>query len=272
MSGKKKKLHAIRSPSGEVISRALLGDFIPEDVHLYRINRHTFTVYVGGEPAIVSNEVDSRLNEPGVEYNMADRFEINLGILSGIDPDRPILIVVASCGGDWEAGMQMFSAILSCPNPTTVLVTKWARSMTSIIPLAADKFVMRPPAKYMFHYGTYGFGGLVQEVATDFVELMKSREMMLNLYAARLKEQGKFSRWSKGRIREMLTRQVEKKIDVWLYADEAKQWGLVDDIFDGNHNTLRALKKDEKRRKTMFEVLRVSTEVKIDILSPSLMP
>ncbi|MBU6500215.1 MAG: ATP-dependent Clp protease proteolytic subunit [Patescibacteria group bacterium] len=268
-NNKRKKLYSDRSPLGIKVSEALLGDFIPEDVHVYRIDRHTFTIYVGGESISLENQNSDNVGEPGVEYNMADRFEINLGTLSGIDSERPILVSLASCGGGWEPGMQMFGAILSCPNPITIMATKWARSMTSLIPLAADKFIIRPPAKYMFHYGTYGFRGLAQEAETDFIELVRSREIMLNIYTARLKEQGKFSRWSRLRIREMLKRHLERKIDMWLDANEAKCWGFADEVFDGNYDNLRATQRNDQRRKSMFKVLSSPIDVKVNIEHPA---
>jgi ATP-dependent protease ClpP protease subunit len=113
---------------------------------------------VGSDP-LSSISAEEGGGESGVEHNMADRFEMNLNFLSSIDDTRPILVVMSSCGGDWDAGMQMFGSLLMCPNPVTILGTKWCRSMTSLIPLAADKFVMRPPTKYMIHRGTYGFEG-----------------------------------------------------------------------------------------------------------------
>src|SRR3989338_10365767 len=75
---------------------------IPEEFHSYRVSRGTFTIYVGGEPhqEKAANELD--LGEQGVEYRMADRFEMNLDMLSGIDENRPILVKVATCGGFWE--------------------------------------------------------------------------------------------------------------------------------------------------------------------------
>lgn len=245
--------------------RKLLGDYMLEDVHHFRINRHTFTIYITGDPTHGETHSDFDYGEPGVEYMMANRFEMNLNILSGIDPRRPILIVMASCGGDFEAGMQMFAAILACPNPVTILAVKWARSMTSIIPLAGDRFVIRPPAKFMYHHGTYGFGGTDQEAATHDVERRRKTELMMRLYVSRMKEQGKFSSWSEERIRKMLDEKLRQHIDVWFIADEAKEWGFADEVFAGNHDTLRAKKKNLARQKKMLEILRrpINVDVKI---------
>lgn len=236
-----------------IANKSLMGDFVLEDIHLYRVNRHSFTVYVGGDPLHASNEDHE---EPGVEYLMADRFEMNLSILSGIDPHRPILVHLASCGGDWYAGMQMFGAIVACPNPVTVLATRWARSMTSIIPLAADRFVMRPPARYMIHDGHCAMSGTTKEALTDSEEMRKSSEVMMRLYVARLKERGPHKTKSDDDISATLRGLMDRKSDVWLSADEAKRWGFVDHVFDGNWTNLLATSPNQSRRKRMLSVLR----------------
>ncbi len=266
---KKKIRPVIDSRQGRTLfrsrqGRALLGDFVPEDIHTYRIDRHTFTVYLSGDPSHPGVEKTAMTqSEPGVDYMMADRFELNLGILSGIDPNRPILVNMSSCGGDWDEGMKIFGAILACPNPITVLATKWARSMTSIIPLAADRFVIRPPAQYMYHYGTFAFLGLVQELKTHFVELEKSNELMLRIYIERLREQGMYSKKSKNEIRSLLKLNIKEHIDVWLTARQAVRWGFADAVFDGNHQNLRATKKNFRRRERMLSALRKAINVEV---------
>lgn len=241
--------------------KAMSGDFIPEDVHSYRINRPDFSVYLGGDTQAIID--DDGMSEPGVEFNMADRFEMNLSILSGISHTRPILVRMASCGGMWDEGMQIFSAIATCPNPVTVVANKWARSMTSIIPLAADRFMIRPPAQYMIHRGSYATFGIDQEADTNDVERRKSREVMMRLYIARLREQGSMCQWSERRIRTWIEEGFERDIDVWLSADEAVHLGFADGLFLGDHKNLRATRKNPERRQRMLEVVR--RPVKVDI-------
>ncbi len=243
--------------------KALTGDFIPEDVHSYRINRPDFSIYLGGDPASNGGNEDAGLTEPGVDHYMADRFEINLGILSGISHTRPILVQMSSCGGSWDEGMKIFAAIATCPNPVTVVATKWARSMTSIIPLAADRFLIRPPASYMIHRGATTLTGLDQEVATQDLERRKANEVMMRLYIARLREQGSCAQWSERRIRTMIDESFEQHIDVWFSADDAVKLGFADGLFLGDWKNLRTTRKNMERRKTMLDVLR--RPVKVDI-------
>ena len=236
-------------------------DYFLDDVHSHRINRELFSLYIGGDPTHFGNEGV----EPGVDYSMADRFELNLDILSSIDTTRPILVNMASCGGSWDEGMQMFSAMLTCPNPITVLAAKHARSMTSIIPLAADKFVIRPPATYMYHRGTYAIESLDEEVETEDIERRKANERMLRIYTVRLKEQGKFKSWSESRIKSMLRTTIKDKINVHLSADEAVSWGFADEVYTGNNKELRAAQVNINRRQKMMETLRSTINVTINV-------
>ena len=159
----------------------------------------------------------------------------------------------------------MFAAILSCPNPVTVLALKHARSMTSLIPLAADKFLIRPPSTYMYHRGTYGIESLDEEVETEDNERRKAQELMLRIYVARLKEQGKFKALSDGRIKTHLKETMRDKINVHLAADEAVAWGFADGVFAGNTESLRATEVNIPRRKRMLEVLRRPITIQIKI-------
>ncbi|MDP3645584.1 MAG: ATP-dependent Clp protease proteolytic subunit [bacterium] len=259
MSPKSKK--TARHEQDEQIKKAMLGEHYPEDMHVYRLDRHNFTIYIGGDPQAETEAGE----EPGVEHKMADRFAINLGILKGIDPERPVLIELSSCGGNWTHGIKMFGHILAYPAPVTVLGTFDTRSMTSIIPLAADRFLIQPPAQYMYHCGSYGFLGLEQEANTDDIERRKMIETMFRIYVARLKSQGAYKGWEEQSIRDMLEERMRKEIDVWLTADEAKRWGFADDVFEGNWKTLRATKINIERRKLMAAVLRKKVKVEIRV-------
>jgi ATP-dependent protease ClpP protease subunit len=140
--------------------------------------------------------------------------------------------------------------------------------MTSVIPLAADRFVIRPLAQYMFHQGTYGFYGTEQEASTEDSQRRIGIERMYRIYVARLKMQGAYKDMSEQRIYDMLMGQTKDHVDVWLSADEARRWGFVDDLFLGNWKTLRATKVNEERRKTMFSVLREKLRVEWKIYPP----
>lgn len=233
------------------LTKSLLSDYALDNWHNHRVDREAFIIYVGSDPRQEQNDV----NESGVEHHMADRLELNLNILSHLNPKRPVLIVMGTCGGSWEAGMQMFGALLCCSNPTTLLGVRHCRSMSSIIPLAADRFVMRPPTEFMYHYGTWNFEGLAGEEAwTSFESLRATNDMMLRLYVGRLKEQGIWSKKHPAAIRHMLEENLRRKVDVFLSTDDAVKWGFSDGI--GIGPVERAQKRNTKRRNSILSILR----------------
>lgn len=233
------------------LRRSLLGDFALDNWHDHRIDREAFVIYVGSDPRQEQNTEF----EAGVEHHMADRLELNLDILRHLDPARPILITMGTCGGDWEAGMQMFGAIVTAPNPITILGTRHSRSMSSIIPLAADRFLMRPPTDFMFHHGTWAYEGTAGGEASSAYQLLeRSRDMMLRLYIARLREQGKWKNKHPSYIKHLLEDHMNRKVDCYLSTDEAVDWGFADGIALGP--VKRIEKRNAKRRAAMMAVLR----------------
>jgi len=60
-------------------------------------------------------------------------------------------------------------------------------------------------------------------------------QLMLDIYVGRMAAQGTFSSDRTPReIRFMLEEQMGKHVDVFLTAEETIEWGLADEIFDGN--------------------------------------
>ena len=252
-AGKKTGIQTRSAAKSVDIGNGLFNDSVAvEEIQKYRVDRWQFIIYVGGDP---ETESDPGV-EPGVEHRMADRFVMNLRILSGIDPQRPILVVVFTCGGNWDEGMQIASAIAICPNPVTVLSMKWSRSMSSIFPLAADRFFLAPFTKYMFHRGSYSTDGTDQEAETNEEERKKAIILMHRIYAERLQSQGMHAGKSLEEIEAILQELEHRKIDVWLDTDEAVEWGFADGVYTGDESTLRMEKVHRERRAQFIRTLR----------------
>ncbi len=181
--------------------------------------------------------------EPGVEYTMANQFIKNIRTLQ-MHSSHPILVHMKTCGGLWEEGMAIYDAIASCPNEVTVLNYTHARSMSSLIPLAASRLVMMPHSTFMIHEGTFGFEGTQKQLRTEYHETMKSMEEMLNIYVARLKSQGKFKTKSEKWIRIMLAGMMNDREEVYLNAKEAVEYGFADCVFgEGGTYDWKALRE-----------------------------
>ena len=198
------------------------------NIHEYGIDYLANEIYLSGNPEYIGVEE----GEGGVEYSMATTFIKNLSILMR-KSNHPILIHMKSCGGYWEEGMAIYDAIITCPNQITILNYTHARSMTSLIFSAADKRVMMPNSIFMFHEGTFSTHGTTKIARTEFKELERTGDVMLDIYVDILKAKGSMSKRTKKYIREWLVKEMDKKEDVYLTAKETVALGFADSIFDG---------------------------------------
>lgn len=216
-------------------------------VHEYDIDPDGLNVFLVGEPGynVGVPAEEGGANEPGVEYQMSTKFIKNLHIAmrngvrtankkKGERKYQPIVIHMKTCGGDWQEGMAIYDTIRTCPNPTTILCYTHARSMSSIILQAANKRIMMPHSYFMFHQGDAVVGGTIKQVQSLVEFSRRDDEIMLNIYADQMKRNGRFKNSSRKTIKEWLVRQMNRKEDVYLTAKEAVDYGLADEIFDGN--------------------------------------
>ncbi len=201
-------------------------------VHEWNLDVRQFAIHLTGESQVYEN--GDLPGEPGVEYQMSARFIKNLQILADQDPARPILVHMKTCGGDFTEGMAIYDAIYCAPNPIVILNYTHARSMSSIIFQAADRRVMMPHSHFMFHEGTLEVSGTYKGTITNLEWSKKEHPIMVDIYANRMKERGRYSKIAKADIKKMLENQMDKKEDVFLTAQQAVDWGLADSIFDGN--------------------------------------
>lgn len=188
--------------------------------HEYNLNLHSNHIYLFGEEIYLAGRGEAEA-EPGVEYSMANRFIRNINLCMRANQDKPVVIHMKTDGGDWIEGMAIYNAIKACPYPVTILSYTHARSMSSLIFLAANKRIMMPDSYFMFHLGTEAFWGTYTQFMSyaEFTKTATNR--MLGIYSEVLKEQGKFSGWSAERIERMLVRQMQKKEEVYLTAEQA---------------------------------------------------
>lgn len=217
-------------------------------VHEYDVDLQSNHIYLMGMESYAAGH-EEMINEPGVEYSMANRFIRNLNICMRANPDKPVVIHMKTCGGLWEEGMAIYDAIKSCPMPVTILSYTHARSMSSLIFQAANKRVMMPHSTFMYHDGTLGIEGTVKQVKTavDFTTRVIDGQMM-KIYIDAMKEQGKYKHRSRKFIEAYLRDQMDKREDVYLTAKEAVDLGFADSIFDYNWAKLTDYTQEELAR------------------------
>lgn len=218
----------------EKLKKGYKSDDPVTQLHDYNIDIPSNQLFLFGED-VYGESLEGA--EPGVEYIMANRFIRNLNILMR-KSDKPILIHMKTCGGDWKEGMAIYDAIKSCPNPVIILNYTHARSMSSLIFQAADKRVMMPHSTFMFHDGTMAMEGTVKQFYTEYEQTRHAEDQMMAIYIRSMVAQGKFKDEKPEKIRKWLRDQMDKKEDVFLNAQQAIDYGFADEIFgaDGVYN------------------------------------
>lgn len=200
-------------------------------LHMQDLDLDNLEIYLMGREELANEEG----SEPGVEYTMSNRFIKNLNLCLANSKNgrayRPILVHMKTNGGDWNEGMAIYDAIRSVPNKVTIVNYSHARSMSSIIFQAAHRRVMMPHSSFMFHRGTWEFGGTIQEVESNWNWDKKDDVTMCDIYAGRMKESNKFKSVSKTKIKAWLNEQMMKRTDVFLSPEGAIQYGLADEVF-----------------------------------------
>lgn len=217
-------------------------------IHEYDINVKCNEIYLFGRESGFATNL-GEIEDPGVEYGLANRFIRNIDILAR-NTDEPILVRMKIKGGDWEEGMAIYDAIKACPNPVIILNYTWARSMSSLIFCAATKRVMMPHSKFMYHDGKTGKDGTHKQFMTFVAQEKASKKIMMDIYVDILWREKKTKYKSKSDIRRMLQREIDKKEDVFYTAQEAVDIGFADEIFGqkGIYNWKKLLETTDEQR------------------------
>jgi len=156
-----------------------------------------------------------------VEDNMASLIVAQLLFLESENPSKPISMYINSPGGVVTAGMAIHDTMQYIkPRVSTVCVGQ-AASMGSFL-LCAGEPGMRialPNARIMVHQPSGGAQGMASDIEIQAKEILRIRSRMNELYV-------KYTGQSLTDIEKAMDR------DTFLEAEEAKQFGIVDKVFE----------------------------------------
>lgn len=156
----------------------------------------------------------------GVEDNMASLICAQLLFLESEDPDKPINMYINSPGGVVTAGMAIHDTMQYIKPKVSTICMGQAASMGSFL-LAAGEPGMRyalPNARIMIHQPSGGARGMASDIEIQAREILRIKKRMNDLYV---------------QYTGQSLEDVEKKMDrdTFLEADEAKDFGLIDQVF-----------------------------------------
>jgi len=202
-------------------------------IHNYDIDIDRNHIYLFG----IDDASDDGTN-PGVEYKLANRFIKNMNICKTINPDKPLIIHMKISGGDWVEGMAIYDAIKTYPYKTIIISWSEASSMSSIILQAANKRFLTKNSHVLIHSGSLDFDATFKQVKSLIKFERYNEQIMMNIYANALKQNGIHSKKSLHKIKLWLRTQLDKSEDVYYRADQAIKLGFADHIYLSDENLL----------------------------------
>jgi ATP-dependent Clp protease protease subunit len=141
--------------------------------------------------------------------------------LEGEDPDRDINLYIQSPGGVVSAGLAIYDTMQFVKCPVSTLCMGLAASMGAVLLTAGatGKRYCLPNAKVMIHQVLGGASGQATDVEIATKEMLKTRDQLNQILAKHT-----------GKSIDQIAKDTDR--NHWLTAEEAKAYGLVDEIIE----------------------------------------
>jgi ATP-dependent Clp protease protease subunit len=153
--------------------------------------------------------------------------------LEAEDPEKDINLYVNSPGGSVTAGLGIYDTMQYVKPPINTICLGQAASMGAFLLTAGTKgkrFAL-PNARVMIHQPMGGFQGQATEIDIHAREILKIRERLNELMAKHT-----------GQPLERISQDTER--DYFMSAEEAKRYGLIDEVITRPPKLLKAISGD----------------------------
>ena len=191
-------------------------------------NIHGFTPNVIEERSmnIVGLDVFSRLmmdriifmGVPVTDY-VANVIQAQLLFLESADPSRDVQMFINSPGGSVIAGLGIYDTMQYVAPDVATICTSLAASMGSVLLTAGEKGKrsILPNAYVMIHQPSGGMQGQFSDMEINYRLIKELRDRLYNILAKHT-----------GQTFETIEKDSDR--DKWIPAEEAKEYGLVDEV------------------------------------------
>ena len=166
------------------------------------------------------------LGEP-IEDHIANLVIAQLLFLESEDPTKDISLYVNSPGGVVTSGLAIYDTMQYLKAPVSTICIGQAASMASVLLAAGAKgkrFAL-PNSRIMIHQGSAGFRGNTPDVEIQMREVMHLTERLTKILALHT-----------GQPPDKVKADSDR--DFYMGADEAKAYGLIDEVFVGSTESL----------------------------------
>jgi ATP-dependent Clp protease, protease subunit len=165
-----------------------------------------------------------------IEDHIANLVIAQLLFLESEDPEKDISLYINSPGGVVTSGLAIYDTIQYLKAPVSTICIGQAASMGAVL-LAAGATGKRyalPNSRIMIHQGSGGFRGNTPDVEIQVKEMLHLTDRLMHILANHT-----------GQEYEKVRRDSER--DYFLSAEEAKAYGVIDEVFVGNTESLISL-------------------------------
>ncbi|ASG79178.1 MULTISPECIES: ATP-dependent Clp endopeptidase proteolytic subunit ClpP [Lactiplantibacillus] len=159
-----------------------------------------------------------------IEDNMANAIIAQLLFLDAQDSGKDIYLYINSPGGVVTAGLAIYDTMNFIKSDVQTIVMGMAASMASVLASSGTKgkrFAL-PNSEILIHQPSGGAQGQQTEIEIVAEEILKTRKKINQILAD-----------NSGQTVEKLNHDTER--DNYLSAQEAKEYGLIDDIMENNN-------------------------------------
>jgi len=155
----------------------------------------------------------------GIYSGAADNIIAQLLCLEAEDPDKDIQLYINSPGGDLQAALAIYDTMQFVRCPVRTICVGMAASAAALILAGgeAGKRYALPNSRIMIHQPWGRVGGQAIDIKIEAEEIMKLRDRVNELLAQHT-----------GQPVEKIERDTDRNF--WMSAQEAKEYGLIDDI------------------------------------------
>lgn len=155
----------------------------------------------------------------GVNDDVANIITAQLLFLASVDPSADISLYINSPGGQVTSGLAIYDTMQLVQPDVATICTGMAASMGSVLLCAGEKGKRSclPHSRVLIHQPLGGAQGQATDILIAAKEIEKTRTELFNIIAKH-----------SGQPYEKVAKDGER--DYWMTAEEAKAYGMVDEI------------------------------------------
>ena len=154
-----------------------------------------------------------------IDDDVANLVIAQLLYLESEDPDKDIMLYINSPGGVVTAGLAIYDTMQYIKSPVNTICIGQAASMAAILLAAGEpgKRFSLPNARIMMHQPLGGFSGQAADIDIQAREILKLRDRLNRILSHHT-----------GQPLEKVEKDTDR--DYYLSAEEARDYGLVDEV------------------------------------------